>query len=122
MIDAERNDTEAHHDARMWSTGPRPIEITFGLAKTRWIPHLLNHGWLRHPINRSGWQHRKDFEEEDRRLGHGADRPRRTGEDRKHVWHPVINPGGRTFRWRWRRSHRRPPCSCVVDKFLSCCA
>src|SRR6266516_2986921 len=24
VIDAERNDTEAHHDARMWTAGPRP--------------------------------------------------------------------------------------------------
>src|SRR6266700_5536134 len=106
MIDAERNDTQAHHDARMWTACRWPIEIAFGLAKTRRIPHLLNQWWLRHPINRSGGQHRKDFEEEDRGLGHCADRPRRTREDMKHVWHPVINPGGRTFRWRWRRSHR----------------
>src|SRR6202162_4528932 len=104
MIDAERNDTEAHHDARVWTAGPRPIEIAFGLAKTRRIPHLLNHRWLRHPINRSGWQHRKDFEEEDRGPGHCADRPRRTREDRKPVWLPVISLCGFRGLCRWRHT------------------
>src|SRR6266699_4616806 len=102
MIDAERNDTEAHHDARVWVAGPRPIEIAFGLAKTCRIPHLLNHRWLRHPINRSRWQHRKDFEEEDRGLGHGADRPRRTGEDMDHARYPLISRGGCRGPWKWR--------------------
>ena len=46
MIDAERNDTEAHDDARVWTACRRPIEVAFGLAKTCRIPHLLNHRGL----------------------------------------------------------------------------
>lgn len=49
--------------------------------------HSLDYRWSRHPVNRSGRQHRKDFEEEYRCLCRCADRPRRTGEDMDHAHH-----------------------------------
>src|SRR6185503_14328937 len=72
MINTERNDTETHHDARVWTACRWPIQIAFGLTKTRRISHLLNHWWLCYPINQSGGQHRKDLEEEDSGLSHCA--------------------------------------------------
>src|SRR6266508_325937 len=65
VIDAERHDTEADHDTRVWTSRRRPIEIAFGLAKTCRIGDLLNQRWLR-----------------------------RTGEGMTYVSHPLINPDG----------------------------
>jgi hypothetical protein len=94
MIDAERNDTETHYNASVWTACGWSVEIAFGISKTRRIPYLLNHRWLCYPIYRSGWQHRKDLEEENRGLDQRADWPRRAGKSLKHFWYPLINPGG----------------------------
>ena len=49
VIDGERNDTEAHHDARVWTACRQQMEVAFGLADPCRIPHLLNHRWLCRP-------------------------------------------------------------------------
>src|SRR5581483_971730 len=58
VIDAEGDDAQAYHDARVGTACRWPVELAFHLAMMRWILHVLYHRWACHPVHWFGWQHR----------------------------------------------------------------
>ena len=67
VINAKRYHAQAHHDAGVRAPARGPVQIALGLTVSRWVPDFLRYRPRRDPVDRPGWQHWKQLQNEDDR-------------------------------------------------------